>query len=569
LAHIKSLINRLYLEDERVSLFGISFSFLLLIYISLYSYYFPSFLGNSLSYMVAVFTYAAVMSYLSIISDTKYAHLILLNLTIHAFLIAVLYCVETPFPFLDDPYYYFTSVLNIMRTGSLNPVLSDWHWIVSLLPYYPTLHTWTASVLLIIGVPPSIVSIRFATILIAFLNALVPLLTYMFCKFATKNVNISLLSATIMSSGFMFFQYHEQYMAIVLYLVLFSTLFRKEPSFRFLVIVSIISFSMVHRASILIILLLLLFQLTCLVPSSIKRLSSRNEINFLVLGVVLMLTNLTITYIGFLRGIISESTYFFSDPFTNYLLEGSTGSVGLSSQSSLAIIYGYFSYSKFLILITSLCGLMLIMNLKSKNRDSYNLYIRYYLSFLILTIIGGLIKLESMCRFLLFFYLFMSLFSAIFIFKFSSSKLNFKKGIFIIMIGIIIGSNTLYNIPLQFFDAESHAVPPMDEYFNAGRWLYTNDNSNYYVVGAGLRHIPDYFGEKSSSKIRSIEYYIDNGKVDFKINVPFNSYTLILSKKFYGGYLSNFYCSLNTDLDNLLSTSNLVYNSGEIIITKT
>lgn len=486
---------------------------------------------------------------------------------IFSFLIAVISTIEMAFPFLDDPYYYFTSVLNILRTGSLSPSLSSWHWVVSFLPYYPILHTWTASVILIIGVIPSIESIRFATISMAFLNSLVPLLTYVFCKNISKNINISLLAATIMSSGFAFYQYHEQYMAVIIYLILFNVVFINKTPFRFLTVISLISFSMVHRASVFILLLFLVFNLILILLPYFKKSLLRENINSLILGIVLMLSSLVIIYIGFLKGLISESAYFFTDPFTAHLLDKLGGSNIFATQSLFIRIYGFFSYSKYFIFILSILGILFITLQKDEVKNNYSSYILYYSSFLLLTIGGGLIKIQSIGRFILFFYLFIVLFSSTFIYELIP-KTNSKKVVLIVVLGALISSNALYNVPPQFFDARYSHLPPMDEYHSSGRWVYVNDDAKNYVVGPGLRHIADYFGEKPYSKTTVIDYHIKNGSVNLKVGMSSKSYTLILSTKFYGPYLQDVYIPLESDIKDHLTNHNLVYNSGEVLIMK-
>lgn len=540
--------------------FSISLSFFLIVYLALYIFKQPLFFGHAFTYLLCVFVYEIILVYLSISATSKNSDLIILSLMMFSFFNSLIYTIGMAFPFLSDPYYYFAGVLNILRTGSLNPVLASWYWLVSLLKYYPVLHIWAASNMLVIGITPSVESIRFATILVVFLNALVPLFTYTFCNNITKNINISLLASTIMSSQFVFYQYHEQYFAVLLYLILFNTISRKETNFRVLTVILLVVFSMVHRASVLILLLILSCYFLVLVLSPYKKMLLKREINILILGIVLMLTNLTIIYIGFLNGII-QNLNIFSDPFTTHLVDPIKNSI--SSQLLITKIYGYFSYSKYVIFLMSFIGIIFIL-LKNKDKTNYISYILYYIVCLSLTVCGGIILIESMNRFLLFLNLFIALFSALFFYICVTHTNNVKKVTLLIILGIFIGSNTLYCVPLQFIEPKSYvAAPPMNEFYNSGRWIYKYDSAENYIVEPNLRHIVDYFGEISYSKVTSIaskDYYSKNGSINLSpYNMSSNDHTFVISTY------------KNFDTNNIKSqtiTYKLVYSTGKIFIMK-
>jgi hypothetical protein len=533
-------------------------------YISLYLYYFPLVIGNSFIFLSIILIYGVIIAYLSATVSKKTIHLILFNIMLFSFLISSTHTIQMEFPFLDDPYYYFTSVINILYTGSLTPILSTWHWIVSYLPYYPILHTWTASNLLIVGIIPSIESLKEATIFISFLNFLVPLFTYIFCKQITKNDNIALLSALVISSGFSFFQYHEQYMALTIYLVLFSILFRKEIQFRFLSITLFAALSISHRATVLILLFVFLTYFIIVVSANFRKNIRIDNINISILGITFMLTSLAIVHTAFLEGVINN-IYFLSDSFAPYFLDKAVDDYSIK-KSILLRMYDFFGYSKYLLFLASIAGLIYIFH-KTEYRKKCFHYGVFYVSLLVLTILSGIIKMESMNRFLLFFYLFISFFSAVFIYKYLTKIGNRKKIMSIIVFGLLISSNAAYNIPIQFFDSEYSAIPPMNEYHHSGRWIYTNDNSNNYIVGVGLRHIVDYFGERPYSNVTVMPYNINSESVEYIPTNLLEDNTLVISDKFYGHYIGSTYKSLLVNT-NTFYKYNYIYNSGEIYIAK-
>jgi len=145
-----------------------------------------SIITNQKIFFCFVATYLTILLALCFKSDIN-TSILLLNVALFAFIKSIAQPINGLFLFLDDPYYYYALTLNILYTNGLEPILASWHWLVVFLPYYPMMHLWTAMAGIVIGLPHSIGNMRDFTLLISFLNSLIPIVTYLIVKISTKN----------------------------------------------------------------------------------------------------------------------------------------------------------------------------------------------------------------------------------------------------------------------------------------------------------------------------------------------------------------------------------------------
>jgi len=205
-------------------------TYLLLVLITAYFKYFPTFISPEISnifIVLSIFLIIILLVYeILLISVLADIYFVLPQSMIFIFIVRAIPHLRLSYPPLHDPYYYFVVTLNIIQYGTLTPILGWWYPFTGRQLHWPALHILTATATFVTNINPMFFA--------RFLNPILGLLfyygVYLIAKEITNDNKFALLAAFLSSliDVVIFYQseYHPQGIALTIFLFFFYALIK-------------------------------------------------------------------------------------------------------------------------------------------------------------------------------------------------------------------------------------------------------------------------------------------------------------------------------------------------------
>lgn len=224
--------------------------FLGLAMLALYFKFFPLIINPKFSNISLIILTFILISLIVYVINYGNEYLALLQAIIFLFIFEAVPNLRLSYPPLHDPYYHYACTLNILNSGTLDPIIRDWYWLVEIQLRWPDMHLLTVT----LSYLTEIDIFQFFRYQQPFLAIIPFLFAYLLVKFLTGNLFASLISAffTVAASVNLYYlsEYHPQGIAIVYLSIILYSLFKFsfEGDYRFLGIGIILSvaFSLSH-----------------------------------------------------------------------------------------------------------------------------------------------------------------------------------------------------------------------------------------------------------------------------------------------------------------------------------
>lgn len=467
-----------------------------------------------------------------IINNSKYIFYLLPQSLAFVFLARAVPNLRLSYPPLHDPYYHYVCSLNILKYGTLEPLLNWWYPQISMQLHWPNMHLINAALVKITNIEEMHL-FRFQEPLMGLIFFLG---VFILAKCITKNNGISLLAAMFASLGdtVIFYQseYHPQGLSFIyfVFLIYFYIKSREQKNifFTFLTILFIFVFVLSHHfSSLLLGLLAIAFLIAMFISSKIPFLRDRfpeisgvakKDYTFWSIIAVIMISYHFFGYFNFGKQILS-------------FLKGLSPSAsliktGLEVPLQVTLLNG----AKYILLFLALPSLVYIFKTKDVNEYRCGLLL---ICILIGGVVGTFIVFSPIDRILGFYMPIVAIFGALTIFRFKEWLTSYNKKlvlnvlIFLISIPMVAGFFNSQS-PAYFFQNSdvntyywySNRLPKMDQYKIAGEWAGTFI-SKESSIGAEFdtRTVPFYYGMHSGSNIHQPsdknDYYFVNQKIPY------------------------------------------------------
>lgn len=211
-------------------------------------------------------------------------------------------------------------------------------------------------------------------------------------------------------------------------------------------------------------------------------------------------------------GNLSSVFDFFAHPFYLEFVDQPDNLIVTQGLGTMEHMYQIFAYSKYLIFALSIFGLLYytyILYISKRNPIGNNIdkkIIYLYFSSFFLSILSGLVLLEAIGRFYLFFVPLMAILCSYFITNIHKNHPSVGKTLLLILSLALFGNFIFATPPALLFDGEYYIDPPVEQYFSTGRWVNIYDNSFFLQVMESHEHVIDFYAERPPyrSKVISV-----------------------------------------------------------------
>ncbi len=524
------------MDSARLKIIAI-ISYILLGLLAIYFKFFPISINSLLvNFFVcsSVIVFIGLMVYgLLTINKPKHVLYLIPQSLAFVFLARAVPNLRLSYPPLHDPYYHYVCSLNILKYGTLEPILNWWYPQINMQLHWPNMHLINAALVKVSGIN-EMQLFRFQEPLIGIILFLA---VFILAKCVTKNNAISMLAALFASLGdtIIFYQseYHPQGLAFVYFAFLFYFYIKSRSQrnifFTSLLILLIMVFALSHHFSSLLLGLLAIAYLVALfstvnVPFLRDRFPEITEVakkDYTLWGIiaVVMLSYHFFGYFSFGKGILTALKE----------LTPSASLVTAGSQVPLQVTL--LNAAKYILLFLALPSVFYIV--KTKNINEYRCGL-LLICVLIGGVIGTFIIFSPIDRIMGFYMPFAAIFGALTVFRLKDEWLGAINKNLVLNVVILLASVPMVTgffnsqTPAYFFQDSavnthywySNRLPKMDQYKIAGEWTgaFISKES---TIGTEFdtRTIPFYYGMHSCSNIRQPydknDYYFVNQKIPY------------------------------------------------------
>ncbi|KKG06890.1 hypothetical protein [Methanosarcina mazei] len=412
-----------------------------------------------------------------------------------AFTVRAIPNLRLSYPPLHDPYFYITSVINIVDFGTLTPHLLKWYYQLDVLLSWPSLHILTSEIILLSNVD----TIQIMRYFNPLMGCIFLISVYILSYEITEDLKTSFVASLLASMGDLcvFYQseYHPQGYSLIIYLFLIYIFFKSKQkrsainsSLLLLFVVSFVTihhFSSIFLALLFFEVLIFLYVVKYILPHGYLRNILTNEVKNIRLDINL------VTFIVVFS--ISYHLFVYPNVMEHFIISATSYSP-LSAQlinvgKSVPLYKTLISSSKWILfLLASISAINVIR--KKENRMFLLLII--LICILFAGILGNYVVNSPLDRIILFYIPVTSIFAASTIVSLDSafSKKNVFRISFIFFIGLVLTAGVLNSqTPCYFFENSdvnadywySNQMPNMELYAATGFWIgnYTDIDSKY------------------------------------------------------------------------------------------
>jgi len=497
---------------------------LLLIPLAAYFKYFPTIINSGVTNILIfllVFLLTSLLVYGAfIIKKSTDIYFLLPQSLIFVFIARAVPNLRLSYPPLHDPYYHYVCTLNVIRYGTLEPILGWWYSGVSTQLHWPDMHLLTTLLVHITDIDVMQL-FRFQE---PAMGIIFFLAVFILAKAVIKNDGVAMLSALFasLSDVVIFYQseYHPQGLAII-FLILILYAFIKSRlinniHFRCVALIFCITFMLSHYFTPLF--LALIFIMYLMVLLMVRALSSYAPIKDKLYRIA---GDIESDYTFFIVVITSSLAYHFIvytsavEEFirlvgTELAPRAHLVSIGQSDVPLLTSVLNSSKWGLFMLAVISILWII-----KTKNTNEFRLA-ALFICIVFVSVIGNYVIASPLDRLIGFYVPFAAVFGSLTLFRFRDEWLRGvqknRKVILAVLIASILITAGFFNsqIPAYFFqDSEintyywySNRLPKMGEYKTAGEWIdrYTTTDSTYNV-DFHTRTIPFYYGKRPYQQV--------------------------------------------------------------------
>lgn len=558
--------------DNKRKLFILTI-FLLLTPILIYFKYSPTILNDyatNLFIICLVTTFVALLVYYSV-SKRIEVNLwwILFPTLIFIFLIRAipnLFLLTMPLP---DSYYYLVSFINIVKTGTVNPVLTWWYPLISQQLHWPLLLIYSANLFYLSNISP----INISKFISPFIGVLYFLATFILAKLISNDNKTSFLTALIAStSGAVVYyqaEFHPQALAglllifVFMFYIRFKQFDKNKLLFGILMILSILLFSLNHHFSSLFIALIAIIYLSIiLLFGLLKTIWGRyddvynylsKDFNLWIFIAISMLTYHLFIYINFVRGLVSP------------ILERSPEFTLVTIGPQVPYYVTVLNSTKWILFILAIPSIFLILRNYKKHMNQFRFLI-LFVCFLLAGLLASFVVSIPLDRIIYYTIPFLAFFAALTVVKlcenssgFSFTKDHLLKVLLVLMLilpitcGIFASQTPAYffkgtEINSYYYYANNPTI--VNSFEDTGAWINKYTNSKKYATEFNTIVPLFYYGQKGT-----FTWYRE-GIPDIYKGV------FVLSP-----YLPN--DDPNFNKKEFLDRNNVYYNNGMIVVGET
>ncbi len=552
-------------------------TYLLLIPLATYFKYFPTIINsevNNIFIFLLVFLLTLLLVYGAfIIKKYNDVYLLLPQSLIFVFIARALPNLRLSYPPLHDPYYHFVCTLNVIKYGTLKPVLDWWYYGVNTQLHWPDMHLLTTALVRITDIDVMQI-FRFQEPLMGIIFFLA---VFVLAKTVTKNNGIAILSALFASlSGIMIFyqsEYHPQGLAVILLILLLYAFIKSrlmnDIHFRYVAFIFCIAFTLSHYFTPLF--LALIFSGYILSTWIVRFLPLFSSIKNRFHEVI---KNTELDYSFLLIVIVSSLVYHFivySEPVKNFIHSITTQLplfAHLIGQPGAPLLTSILRGSKWGLFILAMVSVIWI--LKTKNINEFRLAV-FFACIVLAGVVGNYIIVLPLDRLVGFYTIFTAVFASLTLFRFKNKWFGGiqknRKVILVTLVASLLIVCGFFNsqTPAYFFKDSgmntyywySNELSSMDKYGITGSWIrnYTS-NDSIYVTQFDTLVLPFYYAERPLNNIRVNRY------VSMKTIIYTPGYAILNPSK------PDFYSQGTFNQKEYLKSTNIIYTNGVIVITR-
>jgi|GEM_PF-1736758 len=517
-------------------------TYLLLIPLVTYFKYFPRIVNSEITNVfifLLVFLLTLLLVYGAfLMGKSTDVYLLLPQSLIFIFIARAVPNLRLSYPPLHDPYYHYICTLNILRYGTLKPILDWWYGGVDIQLHWPDMHLLTTALVHITNTGTMQI-FRFQEPVMGIMFFLA---VFVLAKVVTKNEGMAMMSALFasLSDVVIFYQseYHPQGFAIVLLILLLYTFIKSRSvndiRFRYVTLIFCIVFTLSHYFTPLF--LALIFGMYLMVLLIIRALSSYSPIEDKFYEII---EDIRLDYTFLMVIIISALAYhfmvytsvvmgFIRIIFTEQPLQGQLISIG---QSNVPLLTSILCVSKWGLFILAIISILWII--KTKNTNEFRLAV-LFVSIIVAGIIGNYVIISPLDRLIGFYVPFAAVFGSLTLFRFGDEWFNGiqknRKVMVAVLIASILMTAGFFNsqTPAYFFQDSSvntfywysNRLPKMDEYKIAGEWINAYILSDLKIgTEFDTRTVPLFYGRQSYNKVIYLPTY-PTASVDYVMSNP-------------------------------------------------
>ena len=514
-------------------------SYILLGLLAIYFKFFPFNINSLLvNFFVcsSVIVFIGLMVYgLLMINKPKHVLYLMPQSLAFVFLARAVPNLRCSYPPLHDPYYHYVCSLNLLKYGTLQPLLNWWYPQIDMQLHWPNMHLINAALVKV----TSCVEMQFFRFQEPLMGVILFLAVFILAKCVTKNnANnaVSMLAALFVSLGdtIIFYQseYHPQGLAFVYFTFLFYFYIKSRSQrnifFTSLMILLIMVFALSHHFSSLLLGLLAIAYLVALFATGnlpflrdrFPEIAGVVKKDYTLWGIiaVVMLSYHFFGYFSFGKQILTA------------LNESSPSASLITAGSQVPLQVTLLNAAKYVLLFLTLPSLVYLF--KTKNINEYRCGL-LLVCVLIGGVVGTFIIFSPIDRIVGFYMPFAAIFGALTVFRLKDEWLAAINKKFVLS-GLIF----LASVPMVagFFNSQSPAyflqnsvshpyywysndLSSFNRYGVIGKWLndYTSINSSY-VAESDTMMIPFYYAEKSINNVRYIKNFSGSSKLLFIAN---------------------------------------------------
>ena len=519
---------------------------LLLIPLAAYFKYFPTIINSEVTNILIfllVFLLTSLLVYGAfIIKKSTDIYFLLPQSLIFVFIARAVPNLRLSYPPLHDPYYHYVCTLNVLKYGTLEPILGWWYSGVDTQLHWPDMHLLTTALVHITDVDVMQV-FRFQE---PVLGMIFFLAVFILAKTVTNNDGVAMLSALFasLSSIIIFYQseYHPQGLAII-FLILLLYAFIKSRSglihniyFRYVALIFCAVFVLSHYFTPLFLALIFIMYLMMLLM--VRALSSYAPVKDKIYKIAEDIESDDTFFIVVIVSALAYHFVVYTKAVEEFIRMAGAGSVLQAhlvsiGQPDVPLLTSILCASKWGLFI--LAAISILWIIKTKNTNEFRLAV-FFICIVFAGVIGNHVIASPLDRLIGFYVPFAAVFGSLTLFRFRDAwfrgiQKNRKTIVAVLIASILItcgffGSQT----PAYFFqDSEintyywySNRLPKMDEYKIAGEWTgkYIPQDSTIGVE-FDTRTIPFFYGKHEYCNVKlsptkySDDYIMANPRIPY------------------------------------------------------
>lgn len=432
------------------------------------------------------------------------------------------------YPPLHDPYYHYVCSLNLLKYGTLKPILNWWYPQINMQLHWPNMHLINAALVKVTNIN----EMQFFRFQEPLMGIILFLAVFILAKSITKNNAISMLAALFASLGdtIIFYQseYHPQGLAFVYFTFLFYFYIKSRSQrnifFTSLMILLITVFALSHHFSSLLLGLLAIAYLVAIfftvnIPflrDRFPEIAGAIKKDYTLWGIIAIVV-LSYHFFGY---------FSFGKQILTFLKEIAPSASLITAGSQVPLQVTLLNAAKYILLFLALPSLVYIFKTKDINEYRCGLLL---VCVLIGGVVGTVIIFSPIDRILGFYMPFAAIFGALTVFRLKdewlaaiNKKIVLNVLVFIVSVPMVAG---FFNsqTPAYFFQDSavntyywySNRLPKMDQYKIAGKWVGVFiSNESTIGIDFDTRTIPFYYGKHPSCYLHNAkqenEYYLVN-----------------------------------------------------------